>query len=60
MNKDMKILVVADYDSVKDMLREILSVYEQVRYTTSSEVKKKLTALDPMSFCSCSRKTEQE
>ncbi|MED1945462.1 MULTISPECIES: AAA family ATPase [Brevibacillus] len=47
MNKDMKILVVADYDSVKDMLREILSVYEQVRYTTSSEVKKEIDRIGP-------------
>ncbi|EJL31343.1 AAA family ATPase [Brevibacillus sp. BC25] len=47
MNKDMKILVVADYDSVKDMLRDILTPYEQVRYTTSSEVKKEIDRIGP-------------
>ncbi|TKI57564.1 pilus assembly protein CpaE [Brevibacillus antibioticus] len=47
MNKDMKILVVADYDSVKDMLKEILTPYEQVRYTTSIEVKKEIDRIGP-------------
>ncbi|WP_429843676.1 AAA family ATPase [Brevibacillus sp. FIR094] len=47
MNKDMKLLVVADYDSVKDMLRDILTPYEQVRYTTSSEVKKEIDRIGP-------------
>ncbi|GAB1532000.1 MULTISPECIES: CpaE family protein [Brevibacillus] len=47
MNKDMKILVVADYDSVKDMLRDILTPFEQVRYTTSIEVKKEIDRIGP-------------
>ncbi|MFS0554923.1 AAA family ATPase [Brevibacillus sp. 179-C9.3 HS] len=47
MNKDMKILVVADYDSVKSMLSDVLASYEQVRYTTSTEVKKEIDRIGP-------------
>lgn len=54
MSKEVKILVVADHDSVKEMLTEFLAGYEPVRYTTSSEVKKKSTGSDPMSCCSSS------
>lgn len=47
MNKDLKILVVADYESVKEMLRELLAAYEQVQYTTSMEVKKEIDRIGP-------------
>ncbi|MED1826020.1 AAA family ATPase [Brevibacillus agri] len=47
MSKEVKILVVADHDSVKEMLTEFLAGYEPVRYTTSSEVKKEIDRIGP-------------
>lgn len=47
MNPDTKILVVADYDSIKSMLREALSLYGNVQFTSSREVKKEIDRIAP-------------
>jgi len=47
MKTELNILVVADYDSVKDLLREWLAPYEHVQYTTSLEVKKEIDRIGP-------------
>ncbi|MBO8164385.1 MAG: AAA family ATPase [Brevibacillus sp.] len=47
MNTGIKLLVVADYDSVKDLLKEALAHYEQVEYTTPREVKKEIDRIGP-------------
>lgn len=47
MNKDIKILVVADFDSVKEMLRESLRHHGHVQFTTSREVKKEIDRIAP-------------
>ncbi|MED4752401.1 AAA family ATPase [Brevibacillus choshinensis] len=47
MNTDMKILVVADYDSVKSLLQEALAHYGHVQFTTSREVKKEIDRIAP-------------
>jgi pilus assembly protein CpaE len=47
MKTELNILVVADYDSVKDLLREWLAPYEHVQYTTSMEVKKEIDRIGP-------------
>ncbi|MED1950017.1 AAA family ATPase [Brevibacillus centrosporus] len=47
MNPDTKILVVADYDSIKSMLREALSHYGNVQFTSSREVKKEIDRIAP-------------
>ncbi|RNB77181.1 AAA family ATPase [Brevibacillus panacihumi] len=46
MNTDMKILVVADYDSIQNLLRESLA-QRNVHYTTSREVKKEIDRIAP-------------
>ena len=46
MNTDMKILVVADYDSIQNLLRESLA-QRNVHYTTSHEVKKEIDRIAP-------------
>jgi len=47
MSMDMKILVVADFDSLKDILQETLAMYEDVQYTTSREVKLEIDRIGP-------------
>ncbi|MDR7318345.1 AAA family ATPase [Brevibacillus nitrificans] len=47
MNPDTKILVVADYDAIKSMLREALSHYGNVQFTSSREVKKEIDRIAP-------------
>lgn len=47
MNPDTKILVVADYDSIKSMLSEALSQYGNVQFTSSREVKKEIDRIAP-------------
>ncbi len=47
MSMDTKILVVADYDSLKDLLQEALAQYEDVQYTTSREVKLEIDRIGP-------------
>ncbi|QQE75766.1 AAA family ATPase [Brevibacillus composti] len=42
-----KILVVVDYDSVKDLLRETLVPYGDVQFTTSPEVKLEIDRIGP-------------
>ena len=47
MSMDMKILVVVDFDSLKDILQEALAMYEDVQYTTSREVKLEIDRIGP-------------
>ena len=47
MNADLKILIVANTDSIQDMLREALASYRDVRFTTSREVKKEIDRIAP-------------
>jgi pilus assembly protein CpaE len=47
MNTDLKILVVANTDSIQEMLREALASYRDVRFTTSREVKKEIDRIAP-------------
>ncbi|NGQ97051.1 AAA family ATPase [Brevibacillus sp. SYP-B805] len=44
---ETKILVVADYESVKELLQPSLAHYEHVRFTTSREVKKEIDRIAP-------------
>lgn len=42
-----KILVVADFESVRNLLSETLSTYTNVQFTTSREVKKEIDRIGP-------------
>lgn len=47
MNVDVKILVVSNTDSIKEMLREALAQNRNVQFTTSREVKKEIDRIAP-------------
>lgn len=47
MSMDIKILVVADFDSLKDLLQEALAQYADVQYATSREVKLEIDRIGP-------------
>lgn len=47
MSMETKILVVADSDSLKELLKEALANYEQVQFTTSGEVKIEIDRIGP-------------
>jgi pilus assembly protein CpaE len=47
MNTDLKILVVADYESIQNLLREALVHQRNLQFTTSREVKKEIDRIAP-------------
>lgn len=47
MNADMKILVVTNTDSIREMLHEALASQYSVQFTTSREVKKEIDRIAP-------------
>jgi hypothetical protein len=49
MNVDMKILVVANYEAGREMLREALAQHRNVQFSTTREVKRRSTGSLPTS-----------
>ena len=47
MNVDMKILVVANYEAGREMLREALAQHRNVQFSTTREVKKEIDRIAP-------------